>query len=62
VKYQKDRIYAHSEKCLNGGTVLYKPLISLSHTVKIVTESRMYLSVSCLMSRSAWTMWNTVNW
>jgi len=23
VKYQKDRIYAHSEKCLNGGTVLY---------------------------------------
>jgi len=52
-KYQKDRIYAHSEKCLNGGTVLYRSLISLSHTMKTVTENKRYVSVSCLLSRSA---------
>jgi len=40
VKYQKDRIYAHSEKCLNGGTVPYRSLIFLSHTMKTVTEIR----------------------
>jgi len=62
VKYRKGRIYAHSETCLNGGTTLYKSLISLSHIMKIVTESRKYLSVSCLMSRSAWTILDIVNW
>ena len=52
VKYQKDRIYAHSEKCLNEGTVLYRSLISLSHTMKTVIENKRYISVSCLLSRS----------
>jgi len=62
VKYQKDRIYAHSEKCLNGGTVLYRSLISLSHTMKIVTGNKMYVSVSCHMSRRAWTILDIMNW
>ena len=41
VKYRKGRIYTHSEKCLNGGNDLYRLLISLSHTMELVTESRM---------------------
>ena len=52
-KYQKDRTYANSEKCLNGGAVLNRSLISLSHTMKVVLENKIYVSVSCFLSRSA---------
>jgi len=62
VKYQKDRIYAHSEKCLNEGTVLYRSLISLSHTMKTVIENKRYISVSCLLSTSTWTILDIMNW
>jgi len=62
VKHYKDRIYDHSEKCLNGGTVLYRSLISLSHTVKVVTENRRYVSVSGLLSRNSRTILDIMNW